>query len=702
MLSRFRGLLTRKQAAPLGALPGNKAQSQATPDVNALRRRGNDFLASGDLAQAEGCFRDALKQDPDDVKCLVCLGYVLNEQGRLSEARIALKRAIGLSSGEPDAYEMHYLLGGISQSEGDLPDAVMHFRESLRLNPDFTRTCKELSDIYQRLGDAKAARELLQGCVQQRPECMDYRLWLTEICLREIDYEGVVTHLPTAIGLGAKGADSYMILGAALCRLGKAAEGAEQMALGVAQDPTLAVTMHYELGTYYVTAGAPQLGIRHLEQALAFKPDYLAAHSAILMALSYADDRDETVYREAAVRFAASAQRSADLPLQARLPRGDMRHKPGNGRLRVGFVSGDLLEHPVAYFLHDVLEHLDKQSIHVVAYSNNALDHDNTRSLKALFDEWHEIRALSDVAVAELIGAHKIDVLVDLGGHTGDNRLGLFARRPAPVQVTWLGYWASTGLPTMDFILADPVSVPEDAKEWFGETVYRLPHTRLCMSIPKTSRPMHVSPPPCLKNGYVTLGSFQQVAKITPHVLRVWAAVMDAVPDARLRLQTKGIGVPVMKDQLCRDMAAAGIDLARVDLLAAVDMDLYLEAHSEVDILLDSFPYPGGTTTAFALWMGVPTVTLAGDTMISRQGACMLHCVGLEEWIAHGEAEYVDIAKRMAMDCSKLAALRASLRLRALATPLFNAKHFAIDLQVALESMSRQGGDWAAGAGGAR
>lgn len=702
MLNRFKGLLTRKQTAPLGELPDNRAQSRTPPDVNALRRRGNDFLASGDLVQAEGCFRETLKLDPEDVKCLVCLGYVLNEQGRLPEARIALKRAIDLSSDAPDAYETHYLLGGISQSEGDLPDAATHFRESLRLNPDFTLACKDLSEVYQRLGDAKAARELLLACVQQRPECMDYRLWLTEICLREFDYEGVVTHLPTAIGLGARGADSYMILGAALCRLGKVAEGAEQMALAVAQDPTLGVTMHYELGTYHVRAGAPQLAIRHLERALTLNPDYLAAHSAILMALSYDDDQDETVYREAAMRFAASAQRSADVPPQARLPREDMKQKPGKGRLRVGFVSGDFLEHPVAYFLHDVLEHMDKQSVHLVAYSNNALSHDITRSLKARFDEWHEIRALSDAAAAELIGAHKIDVLVDLGGHTGDNRLGLFARRPAPVQVTWLGYWASTGLPTMDFILADPVSIPEDSKEWFGETVYRLPHTRLCMSIPKTSRPMHVSPPPCLKNRYVTLGSFQQVAKITPHVLKVWAAVMDALPDARLRLQTKGIGVPAMKDRLCRDMVAAGIDLARVDLLAAVDMDLYMEAHGEVDILLDSFPYPGGTTTAFALWMGVPTVTLAGDTMISRQGASMLHCVGLEEWIAHSEADYVDIVKRMAMDCSKLAALRASLRVRALASPLFNAEGFAIDLQAALENMCRQGGNGASAAGAQR
>jgi len=688
MLNRLRALFERR----LETLRGGPSRGTSRPGsaVDALRRQGNSHLAAGEMERAESCFRAGLKEDPNDIKCLVCLGYALKEQGRLSEAYEVLQQASDLAAGTPQAYEAHYLQGEISRQKGDTPRAVTHFQTALQLKPDFTPACKDLLELHRAQGNPEAAREVLNHCLRRQPECLEYRLWATEQSLREIDFAGVVEHLTVAMRLGATAPDSYMTLGAALCRLGRVAEGEQKMDVGVALDPTLAAARHYELGCYHLKAGHVSLGLEHMAQVLSLDPENLAAYSATLMAMSCAEDRDAAGYRAVAEDFASAVRRRVALAPQTGTTLSGELQQPADQRLRIGFVSGDLLEHPVTFFLLDVLKELDRQRAYLVAYSSNVIDHAITASVKSAFDEWHEINRLTDAAAADLVRSHRIDVLIDLGGHTGDNRLCLFGWRPAPVQVTWLGYWASTGLDEMDFILTDAVSVPEGATEWFKEQIYRLPHTRLCMSVPKTSRPIPLASPPCLRKGYLTFGSFQQVAKMTPQVLKVWAAVMQAVPDARLRLQTRGIGIASVKEKLSRAMIAAGIDVTRVDMLGAVDLDAYLEAHNQVDMLLDTFPYPGGTTTAFALWMGVPTITMAGRTMISRQGMSMLTCVDLDEWIAEDERDYVAIATRMNIDRSSLEPLRADLRARALASPLFNAKRFAIDFHRALEEMIRR------------
>jgi len=690
MLDGLRRVLNRRLEKLLGDLSQPTDVPPQKTDVDALRMRGNSFLAAGDMAQAEEWFRQALQLKPDDTHSLVCLGYVLKEQGRFAEARVALRKAINTSHEESDVHETYYLLGQISEQQGDLEDAARQFSAALQRRPEFTRACKDLCRIYQQQGNNDAVRATLEQCVSLRPDDVDYRLWLTDVCVHAVDYPGVVEHLGRAVRLGATTARNYMTLGAALCRVGEIAEGLQMLARGEAMDPAQAYTTQFEAGYYYLTAGDHERGLQHMEQCIALRPDFLPPHSSVLMTLSHARRRDTGDYERAALRFAEVVRGQVKKPSPADAQKATEADWPEHQVLRIGFVSGDLHKHPVAYFLLDVLRAFDREGVQLVAYSNNPLSDEITESLKALFDEWHSIRDLSDDASAELIRSHRIDILVDLGGHTGENRLAIFGRRPAPVQVSWLGYWASTGLKEIDYVLADPVSVPDGSSEWFAEQVYRLPHTRLCLAVPKTSRPIPVSEPPLLKNGYVTFGSFQQVSKITSRVLEVWAKVLDAVPDSRLRLQTKALGKASIRDKLCDELKRAGIDLSRVELLDAVDLDPYLEAHGQVDILLDTFPYPGGTTTAFALWMGVPTITLAGDTMIARQGASMLGCVGLADWVAATEAAYVDLARTKSADVTGLAALRRNLRATAEASPLFDAKRFAQDLRAAFFSMSNR------------
>lgn len=668
-------------------LDGRTPTIQPAPpqaEVETLRARGNACIQSGDLAQAEAWFRKALQINADDTNVLVCLGYVLKEQGQNTEARVLLSKATRTASPGFEIHEAYYVIGQISVQQGDLDDAKMQFTKALELRADFTYACRDLCQIYQQQGDPAAVRRILGRCVDLEPNVLEYRLWLADVCLSAVEYDRVIEHLSAALRLGGGALSAAcMKLGVAYCRTGQIAQGRELLLQAETLDPSLAYVTQYELGTYYVAAGELELGLEHIERCIELKPDFLAAHSTALTTLSHARARNTGDYERAASRFAAVARAQIGWVAGPRVAGRQHEH------LRIGFVSGDLRKHPVAYFLIDVLRNFDREGVRLLAYSNNEVDDEVTRSLQAIFDEWHQISNMSDDVAAELIFDHQVDLLIDLGGHTGDNRLGIFVRRPAPRQISWLGYWASTGLKEIDYFLADSLSAPEASTEWFAEQVYRLPRTRMCLTIPNPSRPIPVSPPPCLSKGYTTFGSFQQVSKMTPQVLALWAQILEAVPGSQLRLQSRALMANAVRERLQQSICTAGIDLSRVQLVAGVELEEYLEAHREIDILLDTFPYPGGTTTAFALWMGVPTITMDGDTVIARQGAALMSCVGLHDWIAATEGQYLDLARRKSADLSGLKTLRDELRRKAEASPYFDARSFARDLRNAFIALSR-------------
>ncbi len=458
----------------------------------------------------------------------------------------------------------------------------------------------------------------------------------------------------------------------------------------LAADPTLAPYIDHIRAAYFGPIGNDAAAIALLEKFISGNHDYGVSQATwlmLLMILSYTTlDPNRREFIATAKRFANTLETNRQTH-SAEYDRH--RTKSPNQPLRVGFVAGEFKHHPILHFLLGMLENLDASHIHTVAFSNNVYDDSGTDILKAVFDEWVDIRDVDDDAAAELVRERNIDVLLDLCGHTGDGRLPLFAQKPAPVQATWLGYWASTGLSTIDYIIADPISVPDGSTEWFSETVYRMPTTRLCMTAPRAAQSIAVASLPRLRNGYITFGSFQRTLKLNDDVLALWGRVLRAVPQARLRIQTDTVKIGSLHAQLATRMDDAGLDLSRVDLIPQTPSALYLAAHSEVDIILDTFPFTGGTTTAQALWMGVPTVTLSGSTMLSSQGASMLSCIGLPDWIAKDDEDYIRIACHFANDPQHLAQLRSELRDRALRSPLFDVKRFAQDFTDALWKMYR-------------
>jgi predicted O-linked N-acetylglucosamine transferase (SPINDLY family) len=311
---------------------------------------------------------------------------------------------------------------------------------------------------------------------------------------------------------------------------------------------------------------------------------------------------------------------------------------------------------------------------------------DLTARIKPRFAQWRRIDGLDDEAAARLIFADSPDVLLDLSGHTAHNRLGVFAWRPAPVQAGWLGYFATTGLAAMDWVIADRASVQEAQHAHFTERIWYLPQTRLCFT-PPDQAPV-AGPLPAQANGFVTFGSFQNLGKVNEQVLALWSRVLEAVPGSRLRWQNALLADEATRDLVRRRMAARGIEPSRLRFQGKVSRRAYLAAYNEIDIVLDSFPYPGGTTTCEALWMGVPTVTLQGDRMLSRQGAALLAAAGVPQWIAGDQEEYVANAAALAGDLPALAELRRTLRERVATSALFDARRFAREFAQALHSMA--------------
>ncbi|MDE2419577.1 MAG: peptide-binding protein [Gammaproteobacteria bacterium] len=365
-------------------------------------------------------------------------------------------------------------------------------------------------------------------------------------------------------------------------------------------------------------------------------------------------------------------------------------HQP----LRVGFISADLWKHPVGFFLESVLEQVGvdpKLAEHLVliAYHNTSKQDEYTTRLKAHFDAWYQVDTWSDVQLIEQIKQDHVDILIDLSGHTTGNRLPVFARKPAPLQLSWLGYFASTGLSSIDYVLADPICIPASEEFAFVEKIWRLPHLRYCFSIPEDAP--EVSTPPCLQHQQIVIGCYQMLPKINQRVLQCWAQVLSASPNARLRIQVKEFAQVEAKKIFQSRLINAGINLERVDLVGAMDRKDYLASYSEVDFILDTFPYTGGTTTVEALWMGVPTLTLALPSMLGRQGEALLKNAGLADWVTHSEEEYVrkaiDWANAGHKQRQELARLRSIMREQVRLTPLFNATQFAQDFVHALDAM---------------
>ncbi|HEY6862481.1 MAG TPA: tetratricopeptide repeat protein, partial [Burkholderiales bacterium] len=356
-------------------------------------------------------------------------------------------------------------------------------------------------------------------------------------------------------------------------------------------------------------------------------------------------------------------------------------------RLRVGYVSGDFHTHPVAFFMIPLLERHDRERVRTFCYSTGRLHDRITEEVRARAHEWRDASWMPDAELADAVNGDGIDILVDLSGHSGVSRLPVFAQQPAPVQVAWLGYLATTGLTRMQYRLCDRYTDPPGAAERFHtEKLVRLPACQWCYRPPVGAVPC-ADVPPFVRNGFLTFGSFNAALKISPSIRRLWARILERVPGSRLKL----VGIPQesTRREIVADLAAGGIAPDRISASPRLGLLEYFEAFAGVDVALDPAPYSGGTTTCDTLWMGVPVVTAPGERSISRSAGSILHTLGLDDWIAASPEDYVERAVRCDRERERLVALRRDLRETLRASPLMDEPRFARDIEAAYRGMWR-------------
>lgn len=660
---------------------GYISATATTSSAEQWRKEGNAFLNDNNLSEAERCYRNGIQADPADAICYSNLGFVLLQTGRPEDAERMLGHAVERNAADFDSF---YLLGNLARERGDNLRAIACFRTALRNNRDFDFCRRDLCVLLAQTGQPHEARTVMDQGPAFNTDSPDYYLFKGNMHLAMAEYDSAVAFFKNANELKPRDSTILINLGAAQIGQRDVLTAVKTYREVLEFEPDN-VQAHANMAAAFQLSGQLDLAVQSYRHALQVNPQYLYAQQNLLYVLSHMPNCSPAAYLTEAQRYGEKVSAAATPYTQWLCAPYESVTRP----LRVGFVSGDLRMHPVGYFLENILTHIDPTKITCVAYSNTAIEDALSVRLKDIFSEWNKVTSMSDADLALQIHSDKIDILVDLAGHTANNRLSVFAWRPAPTQVSWLGYWASTGVAEIDHMMVDKASIRQGEESYYSEHLWFLPDTRLCLSPITGAATLVGEALPALHRGHITFGSFQSLNKISDATLALWSQVLARLPTARLRLQSVPLSYPDSVSDMQRRLGLARIELHRVDLVGGTSRDEYLAAYGEVDVVLDTFPFPGGTTTAEALWMGVPTVTLTGNTLVSRQGESMLCCAGLSDWTANNEQEYVQLAVDKVGDLHNLAQLRASLRATIVASPLFDGARFAKNLEVALEGMEK-------------
>jgi predicted O-linked N-acetylglucosamine transferase (SPINDLY family) len=678
--ARYHQGLARLQLGELEA--GAKALEQAVrlaPDHPQARYDlGRAWSQLGRHAQALPHFESLVTLAPDLAEGHFYLGLTLAQLKRPQDALPHLERAAEL---KPELAEVWHNLGGVLLDLGRPKEAVEAFERAIALQPGLADAHNGLGNALNKLARYKEACDAYKRAIIRKGDFIEAFLgWGT--ALREMgQFKAARAAYEQALAIAPEDADAHGLLGRVLKDLGSSREAIEHLEKALTAKPDL-VDAHCDLAGELYVWGRYEEGRAHFETAMRLAPDATSPLSGLLFSMHYQPDVSAQELAELHRRFGERFE----TPLRAAW-RPHANDRDPERPLRVGFVSGDFRRHPVGYFMVEVMEALDRSHYQPFLYANQGHEDDYTARFKACAHTWREVKGLTDDALAEQIRADGIDILMDLSGHTAGERLMVFARKPAPVQVSYLGYPDTTGLTAMDYLLGDRWTLPEAEVRQRSEQAWWLPETTLCFAPPDL--PISVGPLPAIANGHITFGCLNKAEKVNVKVLESWAQILKAVPGSRLLLQSKPYADPQLADQYRARLAARGIDASRVELIGRLSWRDHMETYNRVDIALDPFPYNGTTTSVEGLWMGVPLLTVKGDRLVAHMGETILHNAGLSDWIAADEDDYVAKAVTYAADLEGLAALRAQLRPRLLASPLCDAPRFARHLEQAFRQMWR-------------
>jgi protein O-GlcNAc transferase len=631
--------------------PGKHNPKQQMPppaEVEALLALYNERR----YAEAESGARALLKKYPEFGFGWKLLGILLYMQGK--DPLPALQKTAQLLPGDAEA---HSNLGNALNDLGRFDEAVVSCRRALKLSPDFAEAHSNLGNALKGLGDLAAAVASYRRAVEFKA---DFAIAHSNLCnvLNTLGrHDEAVTSCRRAVELKPDFAEAYNNLGNALKGLNQLDGAVASYRKALELKPDFAVA-HNNLGLALQTYGQPDAALANYCRALEIKPDYAEAYGNMLYMHAFTRD----IPPEEECRLAANWEKIA-LNENERIAARDMsfNHPPRAGRkLKLGVVSAELGQHPVADFLQPILEHLDRVRFHVTLFPTAIRTEPRAAKIRSLADEYKSLVGLSDVQAAELIRSEHIDILIDTTGHMRDNRMGLFARRAAPVQCHYIGYHGTTGLSEMDWFITDDALLPPSCDTHFREGLWRLPRLWIAYHADATLPVSRWEPS---ADGTIWLGSFNNLTKVRGEALALWGRVMNAIPASRLLLKDRLAKDPAVQQRIRTELGRYGIAGERVEFADQVpDWQSHMMLYDRLDIALDTIPLNSGTTAFDALWMGVPMVALEGDWMGGRMASTILKALGKPEWIARGDDEYVAIVTALAQDVEGRSSLRAKQR----------------------------------------
>lgn len=664
---------------------GGDSDEKQGPGAAAIEPALQSF-EQGRTDVAEQVCRHILAGEPRNAPALHLLGLIAERRGDPAQAAVLIGSAI---AADPAVGLYHFNLGNVLRALGRPAEARARYAQAVALGPDRCDAWVNLAQLHVDRGAPEEAIPAFRQALRLQSTNGAARLGLAAalIAAAQRGADGAAANAEALSLLETEWPNSpdprtaRFVLAMALYGCARWTEALPHLEALVAAKPNVA-EVHNQLANAYNQLGRAADAVREYRETHRLAPDFHHALTSVLGTLNAVPGITPEAVFEAHREWAAAVA----APLYPVAVRFGNSREPAR-RLRIGYVSPDLRRHPVGAMFAPVLERHDAARVETFCYYNYPRGDVMTDRMRRCAHHWRDIAGLDDATVADRIRADGIDILVDLVGHTKYTRLPVFARRPAPVQVSWLGYFNTTGLATMDYFVTDPVSSPPGQERYFVEKLVRLPATRFCYEPPEYMP--EVGALPVRRHGYVTFGCLNNIAKLNDPVLALWARVLTAVPDSRLLLQASALSDPLFQRDFRANAARHGISAERLELRRFAPIDQAAHTYHDIDIALDPFPFCGGMTSLDALWMGVPVVTLPQTMIAGRQTASMLANLGLPELIASHEASYLARAVDFAHDTERLATLRAGLRERFRRSPLADYERFTRDLEHAFGEMWR-------------
>ena len=630
-----------------------------------LSQLATSLIRQGKLQSANDVFDYLLALYPESVDTLNAYALTLYECGNIALANNIIRRALSLDASNPDIYNN---AGVISKALNQLEVSIGHFDKAISLMPAHANAHYNKANSLRMSGQLEAALASFERAIFYQPDFANAYYNRAKTLHRLARYTQAASDFEAVLKLRPDDWASHYGLGNAYFEMGALTRAISHFTIALQHRPDNA-SIHMLLGDCWRQLSQEDTAKQKYHDAISAQFSHLNHVGSLLFSLHYLSDTNfyKSIDKD---KLVAGVQLS-----NPAISLSSCSHVRRPKTLRIGFVSADLNNHPVGYFLEQLVSCLDRENFEWVAFSVRQKFDSLSARLKPHFSEWFAIDDYNDEEAARFIHDQKIDILIDLSGHTAYNRLNIFSWRPAPVQVSWLGYFATTGIRQMDYIIGDPYVAPFDEQSDFTETIIQMPDSFLCFSAPEPDCP--VNELPARQNGYVTFGCFNHSYKLNAQVISVWAHILKQIPESKLFLKSKKYDFPEIRSTMIASFKALGINPSRLIVEGASPRHILLASYHQIDIALDPFPFPGVTTSVESLWMGVPVLTRTGSHFLSHIGEMLANNIGLTNWIATDNDDYVAKAVALANDLGSLSEIRSTLRGTVQKSALYDGPRFA-------------------------